>query len=97
MMTKIINGRVIRDGKIRNEDVYFADGKIISLREATLIGTPDEIIDAKGNYVGRPETTEAEGEKPETEKKKAPAMAEPLKDESDKNAPAEEKDKNQKD
>ena len=51
MMTKIINGRVIRDGKIRNEDVYFADGKIISLREAALIGTPDEIIDAKGNYV----------------------------------------------
>ncbi|MBQ8310316.1 MAG: N-acetylglucosamine-6-phosphate deacetylase [Clostridia bacterium] len=50
-MTKIINGRVIRDGKIRNEDIYFADGKMLSLREAILIGVPDEIIDAKGNYV----------------------------------------------
>ena len=51
MMTEIINGRVIKDGKILNESVYFADGKILSKREAKLMGEPDEIIDAKGNYV----------------------------------------------
>ena len=51
MMTEIINGRVIKDGKILEESVYFADGKILSKREAMLRGTPDEIIDAKGNYV----------------------------------------------
>ena len=61
----------------------------------------DDEYDAKGNYIGRPEAKEEEEEKSESEtkskNKKAPAMAEPLKDESDKNAPAEEKDKNQKD
>ena len=61
----------------------------------------DDEYDAKGNYIGRPEVKEEDEEKPESEtkskNKKAPAMAEPLKDESDKNAPAEEKDKNQKD
>ena len=61
----------------------------------------DDEYDAKGNYIGRSEVKEEDEEKPESEtkgkNKKAPAMAEPLKDESDKNAPAEEKDKNQKD
>ena len=61
----------------------------------------DDEYDAKGNYIGRPEAKEEDEEKSESEtkgkNKKAPAMAEPLKDESDKNAPAEEKDKNQKD
>ncbi len=47
----------------------------------------DDEYDSKGNYIGRPETTEDEGEKTEKNEKsnkKAPAMAEPLKDESDK-------------
>jgi hypothetical protein len=46
----------------------------------------DDEYDSKGNYIGRPEVSEAE--EPMTEKKnqKAPAMAEPLKDESDKHA-----------
>ncbi len=61
----------------------------------------DDEYDAKGNYIGRPEVKEENEEKSEPEtkgkNKKAPAMAEPLKDESDKNAPAEEQDKNQKD
>ena len=60
----------------------------------------DDEYDEKGNYVGRPETP-AEQEEPEEKKgkkkQKAPAMAEPLKDESDKDASAEEQDKNQKD
>ena len=51
MMTEIINGRVIKNGKILNESVYFADGKILSKREAKLLGAPDRVIDAKGNYV----------------------------------------------
>ena len=51
MMTRIINGRVIKNGKITEESVYFADGKILSKREAMLLGKPDQIIDAKGNYV----------------------------------------------
>lgn len=51
MMTEIINGRVIKNGKITTESVYFADGKILSKREAKLLGTPDQTIDAKGNYV----------------------------------------------
>ncbi|MBQ9783876.1 MAG: N-acetylglucosamine-6-phosphate deacetylase [Clostridia bacterium] len=50
-MTEIINGRVIKNGKILNESVYFADGKILSKREAKLLGAPDRVIDAKGNYV----------------------------------------------
>ena len=46
----------------------------------------DDEYDAKGNYIGRPATSEDEEEQPETKNKnkKAPAMAEPLKDESDK-------------
>ena len=44
----------------------------------------DDEYDSKGNYIGRPETTETEGEKTEKQNVKAPAMAEPLKDESDK-------------
>ena len=51
MMTEIINGRVIKGGKILNESVYFADGKILSKREARILGEPDRVIDAKGNYV----------------------------------------------
>lgn len=51
MMTEIINGRVIKDGRIASESVYFADGKILSKREAKLFNAPDKIIDAKGNYV----------------------------------------------
>lgn len=51
MMTQIINGRVIRDGKILREDVFFADGKILSKREAVLHGQPERVIDANGHYV----------------------------------------------
>ncbi len=51
MMTEIINGSVIKNGKITEESVYFADGKILSKREAMNLGKPDRVIDAKGNYV----------------------------------------------
>lgn len=51
MMTEIINGKVIRNGKILEESVYFADGKILSKREAAIGGAPDRVIDAEGNYV----------------------------------------------
>ncbi len=51
MMTEIINGRVIKGGKILSESVCFADGKILSKREAACLGKPDRVIDAKGNYV----------------------------------------------
>ncbi len=51
MMIEIINGRVIRDGKIQSDSVYFADGKLLSRYEAHAIGAPDRVIDAKGNYV----------------------------------------------
>ena len=51
MITEIINGRVIKNGRITEESVYFSDDKILSKREAMLLGGPDEIIDAKGNYV----------------------------------------------
>ncbi|MBE6588888.1 MAG: N-acetylglucosamine-6-phosphate deacetylase [Ruminococcaceae bacterium] len=50
-MTQIINGRVIRGGQIVEENVYFEDGMIISKADAYRRGTPDRIIDAKGNYV----------------------------------------------
>ncbi len=46
----------------------------------------DDEYDSKGNYIGRPETSENEVEKTEDKNVKAPAMAEPLKDESDKHA-----------
>lgn len=51
MMTEIINGRVIKGGKILSESVYFADGKILSKREAACLGKPAHVIDANGNYV----------------------------------------------
>ena len=60
----------------------------------------DDEYDEKGNYIGRVEEPAVEQEAEDKKSKKhqkAPAMAEPLKDESDKNAPAEEQDKNQKD
>ena len=46
----------------------------------------DDEYDSKGNYIGRPEASEAEEPKTEKKNQKAPAMAEPLKDESDKHA-----------
>ena len=46
----------------------------------------DDEYDSKGNYIGRPEVSEAEEPKTEKKNQKAPAMAEPLKDESDKHA-----------
>lgn len=46
----------------------------------------DDEYDSKGNYIGRPEGSEAEEPKTEKKNQKAPAMAEPLKDESDKHA-----------
>ena len=51
MMTEIKGGRVIRNGRIYEESVYFADGKLISKADAYRYGTPDRVIDAKGNYV----------------------------------------------
>ncbi len=51
MMTEIINGRVIRNGRIESDSVYFADGKILSRYEAHRRGTPDRVIDAGGCYV----------------------------------------------
>lgn len=44
----------------------------------------DDEYDEKGNYVGRPETPEESEEPKPNKNEKAPAMAEPLKDESDK-------------
>ena len=44
----------------------------------------DDEYDSKGNYIGRPESTEDESETADHKNTKAPAMAEPLKDESDK-------------
>jgi YidC/Oxa1 family membrane protein insertase len=45
----------------------------------------DDEYDAKGNYIGRSEQAEQEAEAAQSKKdQKAPAMAEPLKDESDK-------------
>ena len=46
----------------------------------------DDEYDAKGNYIGRPEQTDDQDSKAETKNQKAPAMAEPLKDESDKHS-----------
>ena len=51
MMTEIRNGRVIQNGRITEESVYFADGKFISKADAYRRGAPDRVIDAKGNYV----------------------------------------------
>ena len=51
MMTQIINGRIIKDGKITEGSLYFADGKILCACEAEKLGAPDRVIDAKGNYV----------------------------------------------
>ena len=51
MMTEIRNGRVIKNGRITEESVYFADGKIISKADAYRRGATDRVIDAKGNYV----------------------------------------------
>lgn len=48
----------------------------------------DDEYDEKGNYVGRTETPE-EQEPAESKNEKAPAMAEPLKDESDKKSESE--------
>ena len=49
----------------------------------------DDEYDSKGNYIGRPETAKAEEEKTEPQNVQAPAMAEPLKDESDKHTRSE--------
>ena len=51
MMTQIINGRIIKDGKITEGELWFADGKILCPCDAEKRGTPDQVIDAKGNYV----------------------------------------------
>ena len=51
----------------------------------------DDEYDSKGNYIGRPETVEDKGEKTEPKNVQAPAMAEPLKDESDKHDASEDK------
>jgi len=51
MMTQIINGRIIKDGKITEGSLYFADGKILSEADAAKHGKADRVIDAKGNYV----------------------------------------------
>ena len=51
MMTQIINGRIIKDGKITEGSLYFADGKILCPCQAEKLGAPDQVIDAKGNYV----------------------------------------------
>ena len=51
MMTQIINGRIIKDGKITEGSLYFADGKILCPCQAEKLGAPDRVIDAKGNYV----------------------------------------------
>lgn len=53
----------------------------------------DDEYDAKGNYIGRVEDAEEE-KAPETKNQKAPAMAEPLKDESDKQTHDQSDDKN---
>ena len=49
----------------------------------------DDEYDSKGNYIGRPEAAKAEEEAAEPKKEQAPAMAEPLKDESDKHTHSE--------
>ncbi len=49
----------------------------------------DDEYDAKGNYIGRPETAKEQDEEAEKKNQKAPAMAEPLKDESDKHTHSE--------
>ncbi len=46
----------------------------------------DDEYDSKGNYIGRPESAKEQDEDAEQKNQKAPAMAEPLKDESDKHA-----------
>ena len=51
MMTQIINGRIIKDGKITEGSLYFADGKILSEVDAAKYGQADRVVDAKGNYV----------------------------------------------
>ena len=51
----------------------------------------DDEYDAKGNYIGRPEAAEQTQEQTEDKSHKAPAMAEPLKDESDKHDASEDK------
>ena len=51
MMTKIINGRIIKDGKITEGELCFADGKILCPSEAEKLGEADQVIDAKGNHV----------------------------------------------
>lgn len=49
MITKISNAKVITNGKITNDDIYFQDGKIIALTNESL--PFDELIDAEGNFV----------------------------------------------
>ena len=49
MVTKITNAKVITDGKITDNNVYYEDGKIIALTNEAL--PCDELIDAEGRYV----------------------------------------------
>ena len=48
MITRITNGKVLVDGEFLACDVYFENGKIISLGENMAF---DETVDARGNYV----------------------------------------------
>ncbi len=48
MITKITNGRVIRDGTVREEPLFFSEGRILPTDTAM---TPDRVVDAAGSYV----------------------------------------------
>ena len=54
----------------------------------------DDEYDERGNYIGRPEAVEQTNETAEPKNEQAPAMAEPLKDESDKKTESEDDSQN---
>lgn len=49
MVTKITNAKVITNGKITDNDIYFENGKITAVTTESL--PFDEVIDAEGKYV----------------------------------------------
>ena len=49
MITRIENGRIIADGKIRDAFVYMENGTILAVTEENL--PFDRALDAKGMYV----------------------------------------------
>ena len=49
MITKIINGKVLINGKFTENNVYLTDNKISEITDQNLIY--DKLIDAEGNYV----------------------------------------------